>query len=525
MARDLPRNLFANIGDGQAKKLSAPVVSPVAPKTSAETPPAAPAAPADKKQPSAAESASTSGGRYSATILASSAAWQKQFKSLQVNRATGTFSSTVTVKVPDEFDGRKVWAKYLHPVQNQGKCGACWAFATCTVLQTRLAIATNGMHNEPFSVAKMVLCNLGGDKEFEIAKSYTDKGSPYDYIAPSRGEQFVKEEVEAVGLVGCNGETIIGAWQFLYRFGVPFERCMTYENPDDDTVDLQNYIAGIDLPACSSLISDTFDRCPIDKKPMELHLSDGFYFIPGVKNKDPKNMPDVPDGNEYNIRRDIYHWGPVSTGFTVHEDFTSWDGKGIYQWDGKSKEAGGHAVVILGWGTENNVPYWIIRNSWGPEWGEGGYFRILRGSNHCEIEENVVVGIPSLFGFRLFLEWPLLYKIEDFALRSMWGIRPSGYKTTTFEEMALGLISPDISLIKYQYSPAAWPDMSKYIAAEPETHHYRIARYYSLAEHPFRTLGLGNKMEYTLGAVGGAVVALAVAGAVFVLWHQKQKRK
>lgn len=46
-----------------------------------------------------------------------------------------------------------------------------------------------------------------------------------------------------------------------------------------------------------------------------------------------------------------------------------------------------HAVLAVGYGhdDETGLDYWLIKNSWGEDWGEEGYFKIKRGSNECLI--------------------------------------------------------------------------------------------------------------------------------------------
>eukprot|EP00727_Mastigamoeba_balamuthi_P012978 m51a1_g8302 putative xylem cysteine proteinase 1-like (469) ;mRNA; f:43175-44846 len=50
----------------------------------------------------------------------------------------------------------------------------------------------------------------------------------------------------------------------------------------------------------------------------------------------------------------------------------------------------GHEIVIVGYGDSNGAPYWIARNSWSSEWGEGGYIRLARsdasGSGICGLQ-------------------------------------------------------------------------------------------------------------------------------------------
>ncbi|CAH3995807.1 unnamed protein product [Pieris brassicae] len=59
-----------------------------------------------------------------------------------------------------------------------------------------------------------------------------------------------------------------------------------------------------------------------------------------------------------------------------------------------------HAVLIVGYSTYvskrgRKTPYWIIKNSWGSEWGDSGYYYLVRGRNACGISNDVSFSIVN----------------------------------------------------------------------------------------------------------------------------------
>ena len=395
------------------------------------------------------------------TVLASSPIFQAKFTALSQNN-TKPIKTIESSDTPESFDGRNVWENFIHPVRNQGLCGSCWAFSSLFVFAARLSIMTGGKYKYMFSTGKMVYCavTLAEDplQEIEDIKKKLYNSVPYDYKLPTdtSGDTF-----------GCDGESLINAWQFLYRFGVPENNCLLYgDEPQGDpkfNLTLHDKISF----TCADFTTNDFDFCPSNNTRMISHRAGGYYYVPGA----PKNEGSIlPGGTEMNIRREIYQFGPVTSGMVIHDDFLHWNPTSpneIYQYDGTSASNGGHAISIIGWGvSDTGIKYWIIRNSWGSEWGDKGYFKILRGSNHCEIEENVFVGVPDIPGIRKFINYPIYFEMQDYISRYLWGINNSGIKILTYEKLALGLLKDEDVSSQFIYSLDSFPNFHKFIAGQ-----------------------------------------------------------
>jgi len=100
------------------------------------------------------------------------------------------------------------------------------------------------------------------------------------------------------------------------------------------------------------------------------------------------------ESREAAIQQEIYNHGPVAATMLVFDDLYKLSGS-IYTRSSKAEFVGGHAVRIIGWGSEGDKKYWIVANSWGSDWNEHGFFRISRGNNECNIEEVVTAATPT----------------------------------------------------------------------------------------------------------------------------------
>jgi len=48
-----------------------------------------------------------------------------------------------------------------------------------------------------------------------------------------------------------------------------------------------------------------------------------------------------------------------------------------------------HGVLLAGYGVHGSKEYWLIKNSWGPSWGEKGYLRLIREKDKCGVDNFV----------------------------------------------------------------------------------------------------------------------------------------
>jgi len=102
----------------------------------------------------------------------------------------------------------------------------------------------------------------------------------------------------------------------------------------------------------------------------------------------------IPSGDEASLQTAVYT-GPTSVAIDASQSSFQFYSSGVYSDPDCSSTQLDHGVLSVGWGvdTSSSQPYWIVKNSWGTDWGQQGFIWMLRGQNMCGIA--TMATIPS----------------------------------------------------------------------------------------------------------------------------------
>ena len=94
----------------------------------------------------------------------------------------------------------------------------------------------------------------------------------------------------------------------------------------------------------------------------------------------------IPRASESGLEEAATKIGPISVGINSRHDSFMHYSSGVYYNPDCSTIQLDHAVLVVGYGTHNGQDYWLVKNSWGEDWGMDGYVMMARNkNNHCGI--------------------------------------------------------------------------------------------------------------------------------------------
>lgn len=274
------------------------------------------------------------------------------------------------IEVPESFDCRQKWPGLISEAYHQGSCGSCWAFASAMAVSDRIRIA----NPDDAELKKRFIYRPFVDGQ-NVQYPVINNLSPYYLVScdtcgstfrsfPQTTEYVAGNDLQCDN--GCEGGYLQLVYDFMMTSGVPT------------------------LLSAPTSCDPTVQDCPCTSTPdAKIYKPSRVYSLVAPN--------ETKETRRRRIMEDVFQKGPVSIGFKVYQsfyDFFAQNPTGVYSnlvRPQNDRPIGGHAVVIVGWGMdENGTFYWIMRNSWGIAWGDQGYFKMQYDFEG--ILENVMAG-------------------------------------------------------------------------------------------------------------------------------------
>lgn len=235
-------------------------------------------------------------------------------------------------------------------VQNQmmpKPCGSCWAVATTSALSDRIRIA-------------------------QFKK--TGKVGPEILITP---QPLLDCGMRSFG--SCSGGDPRYAHKWIHENGIVDVTCSPYIASHPSWQDSKHTCAASQCRHCSLDFG-----CKVNPTPKKYYVSE--Y---GTLNATTSAEFELEAMNE------IYHRGPIVVSMYSHTpEYANYKGGFVLRNSDKFPGTT-HVVSLVGWGTdENGVKYWVVRNSYGTNWGDNGFFLAERGTNTYNLELHGAWAVP-----------------------------------------------------------------------------------------------------------------------------------
>jgi len=161
----------------------------------------------------------------------------------------------------------------------------------------------------------------------------------------SLSEQNLVDCSTAQGNNGCNGGLMDQAFQYIE-------------------------IAGIDTEASYPYTATGPNTCEFDPANVGAKLS---------------SYNDITSGSESGLLTALAKT-PVSIAIDASQQSFQFYSGGVYNEPACSSSQLDHGVLAVGWGTYQGSDYWLVKNSWGTDWGLSGYIMMSRNlNNQCGV--------------------------------------------------------------------------------------------------------------------------------------------